>query len=100
MSSLLSSSLHSPISEIYPILGRFQQHVHHLEPGVEPQRFAEREATLQSGIPDDFRQFLLNHNGAVLFDGDLCIRSIQALSIAASNHPEVVCFAHDLMDLP
>ena len=93
MSSLLSSSLHSPISEIYPILGRFQQHVHHLEPGVEPQRFAEREATLQSGIPDDFRQFLLNHNGAVLFDGDLCIRSIQALSIAAANHPEVVCFA-------
>lgn len=104
MSSLPSSSLHSPISEIYPILGRFQQHVHHLEPGVEPQRFAEREITLQSGIPDDLRQFLLNHNGAVLFDGDLCIRSINALSIAAANHPEVVCFAqmnvlHDPLDL-
>ena len=104
MSSLPSSSLHSPISEIYPILGRFQQHVHHLEPGVEPQRFAERELTLQSGIPDDLRQFLLNHNGAVLFDGDLCIRSINALSIAAANHPEVVCFAqmnvlHDPLDL-
>ena len=93
MSSLPSSSLNSPISEIYPILGRFQQHVHHLEPGVEPQRFAEREVTLQSGIPDDLRQFLLNHNGAVLFDGDLCIRSINALSVAAANHPEVVCFA-------
>lgn len=93
MSSLPSSPIQSPISEIYPILGRFQQHVHHLEPGAEPQRFAEREITLPSGIPDDLRQFLLIHNGAVLFDGDLCIRSLNALSIACANHPEVVCFA-------
>ena len=83
----------SPISEVYPLLGRYQQHVHHLEQGTEPQRFIERESTLQSGIPDDLRQFLLIHNGAVLFDGDLCIRSLSALSVAAANHPEVVCFA-------
>jgi HEAT repeat protein len=88
-----SSPSMSPISEVYPLLGRYQQHVHHLEPGTEPQRFIERESTLQSGIPDDLRQFLLIHNGAVLFDGDLCIRSLSALSVAAANHPEVVCFA-------
>ncbi len=93
MSQLLSSSPYSPISEIYPLLGRYQQHVHHLEAGIEPQRFIEREETLQPGIPDDLRQFLLIHNGAVLFDGDLCIRSLSALSIADVTHPEVVCFA-------
>ena len=93
MSQPQSSPSISPISEIYPLLGRYQQHVHHLEQGTEPQRFIEREATLQSGIPDDLRQFLLMHNGAVLFDGDLCIRSLSALSVAAADHPEVVCFA-------
>ncbi len=93
MSQLLSSPSLSIISEIYPILGRYQQHVHHLEPGTEPQRFMEREASLQSGIPDDLRQFLLIHNGAVLFDGDLSIRSLSALSIADGNHREVVLFA-------
>ena len=80
-------------SSMYPVLSRYQQHVHHLEKQVSNEIILNREDALGFSIPLDLKQFLLTHNGAILFDGDLIIRSVMELSPVTSKHPSVISFA-------
>jgi HEAT repeat protein len=88
-----SSNHVSPLASVYPLVERYQQHVHHLENGVLPSRLQERESNLLPGIPEDLKHFLLQHNGAIFFDGDLIVHSTMALTPVDGAYPNVVCFA-------
>lgn len=93
MSQPQSSNHVSPLASVYPLVERYQQHVHHLENGVLPSRLQERESSLLPGIPEDLKHFLLQHNGAIFFDGDLIVHSTMALTPVDSVYPNVICFA-------
>ena len=93
MSQPQSSNHLSPLSSVYPLVERYQQHVHHLEVGVLPERLRDREMALLPGIPHDLKQFLLQHNGAIFFDGDLVVHSTMSLTAVEDEYPNVVCFA-------
>ena len=93
MSQPQSSTHISPLASVYPLVERYQQHVHHLESGVLPTRLQEREVNLLPGIPEDLKHFLLQHNGAIFFDGDLIVHSTMALTPVDNAYPNVVCFA-------
>ena len=59
-------------SSIYPVLSRYQQHVHHLEKQAGKEILFAKQDTLVTGIPVDLQQFLLTHNGAILSMGSDC----------------------------
>ena len=80
-------------SSIYPVLSGYQQHVHHLEKPASTEVIIAREDHLVSGIPNDLKQFLLTHNGVILFDGDLIVRSVMELTPVSTDHPSVIAFA-------
>ena len=91
----ISRNSHSSIgfTALYAVLERYQQQIHHLEPGVGGSAITKQEQYLKQSIPFGLRSFLRLHNGATLFYGDLYIRSILELAPASRNQSNIILFA-------
>lgn len=81
------------LQSFYDIIFKYQKNIHRLEGPVSVFGIRDREKELRTKVPTGFRQFLTTHNGAVLFYGDLHIRSLMELSVANASNPHVILFA-------